>query len=296
MKNVKIKQHSLGFFEVDNKPTLDELEEYYSKMYYQENKGSYQKGYSPEELALIKAKLSQKWEFIKKIRGNDSSGYLLDVGCGEGFTLSFFRNLQWKVRGLDYNAYGLEVQNPTCHDCLVTGDVFKLMEDEFYSNNRYDIIWLQNVLEHVLEPITLMNSLHDLLDKNGILVITVPNDFSLIQNHAIEKGYIDNKYWISIPDHISYFNYESLHNIIQYTRWYCLDILADFPIDWFLLHQSANYISNRSQGKSAHKARVKLEILIDKNDPQDVNCFFSNLAKLGFGRNLTAFVQNRNTI
>ena len=39
-----------NFYELAKKPTIAELEEYYSKKYYQDNKGSYEINYSEEEI------------------------------------------------------------------------------------------------------------------------------------------------------------------------------------------------------------------------------------------------------
>ena len=72
--------------------------------------------------------------------------------------------------------------------------------------NIYDIIYLQNVLEHVISPIDLLRDLHSILSMNGVIVLTVPNDFSVIQKEAIRRNHIDNEFWIGFPDHLSYFD------------------------------------------------------------------------------------------
>jgi 2-polyprenyl-3-methyl-5-hydroxy-6-metoxy-1,4-benzoquinol methylase len=215
----------------------------------------------------------------------------LDVGCGEGFTLSFFKNLNWEVKGFDFNSHGLEAQNPDCLGYIVTGDIFSLLESEISSNQKYEIIWLQNVLEHVLEPISLLKKLHVLMSPNGITVISVPNDFSTLQQKALEHGHINQKFWVALPDHLSYFNYNSLFKVVEATGWNCLEILADFPIDWFLFNPHTNYIRDKNVGKAAHSTRVELENLIHTQSADKVNIFYAALARLGFGRNLTAFIE-----
>jgi SAM-dependent methyltransferase len=218
-------------------------------------------------------------------------GSLLDVGCGEGYTLSFFRKLGWKVKGLDYSRSGIESKNPECCEALITGDVFRLIEQENISKNQYDVIWLQNVLEHVIDPIRLLDSLRSIVSPKGMLLVTVPNDFSDIQLSALDGGHIDSEFWVALPDHLSYFSRESLKNIGSATGWSCVEILSDFPIDWFLYHPGSNYVRERSAGKPAHYARVHIENLINSRPVDDVVNFWSSLAKIGMGRDLTAFFQ-----
>ena len=102
-----------------------------------------------------------------------------------------------------------------------------MLESEIDSGKQYDVVWLQNVLEHVLDSVVLMQTLRKLIAPRGIAVITVPNDCSNIQIEALEKRFIDRPFWILPPDHISYFDYKSLTNIAKNTCWEVLDIIAD---------------------------------------------------------------------
>ena len=72
-------------------------------------------------------------------------------------------------------------------------------------------------------------------------------------------------------------------------RWKCRKVIADFPIDWYLFHPGSNYIQDRALGKDAHMSRVKLELLLGNNKTKDLVAFYTMLAKLGHGRDLTAF-------
>lgn len=174
-------------------------------------------------------------------------------------------------------------------DALVTGDLFDLLDCEIKSSRRYDVVWLQNVLEHVIEPVDLLASLNCLVPTGGVAVITVPNDFSVTQREALRVGHIDRQFWVATPDHLSYFNYVSLQRISEATGWQCSEIFGDFPIDWFLFHSGSNYIKDKALGKSAHTARMQLENLIHGMELQDVLAFWSAAGKIGLGRNITAF-------
>lgn len=276
----------LGYWRVKTPPTADELKAYYAEKYYQKGLGSYELNYSEAELAHIRAKIELRWHsVVQRVPG---PGRLLDVGCGEGFVLAHGHAKGWQVKGLDFSVAGLEAQNPACAPFLETGDLFELLERACATGVQYDVIWLQNVLEHVIDPKALMQTLHRLIHPEGVLVVTVPNDFSRLQHAALSGGQIDRAFWVALPDHLSYFTAPSLQTLGQATGWECPQILGDFPVDWFLLNDAANYIADPGKGKAAHHARVTLENLILDTSPDDATAFFEGLARIGMGRDLTA--------
>ena len=287
----RLKRHPLGFWEIIDKPTPHELREYYAKKYYQEARGSYEIAYSEAEVRYFRAKLEQRLAVIRRYCPAGAGTRLLDVGCGEGYALAFFREHGWTVRGLDFSSAGVASKNPDCKDALLTGDVFELLANEIAEGRTYDVVWLQNVLEHVLDPVSLLKSLRRLVGQDGIAVVTVPNDCSITQRAALEQSHIDRNFWVAPPDHLSYFDRESLGKAATASGWDCPDVLADFPIDWFLFHPGSNYVRNSDAGKNAHRARVELENLIHTRPVEDVVDFWSSMARLGFGRDLTAFLR-----
>ena len=52
---LRLNEH--GFYEIKQKPTPNELRDYYARRYYQENLTTYQAAYPPEELEHIEGRL-----------------------------------------------------------------------------------------------------------------------------------------------------------------------------------------------------------------------------------------------
>ena len=287
----RLEKSPYGFWEVCVKPTPQELHQYYSAEYYQEGKGGSLE-YSKDELLHIQAKLEESWYVLQNSLPSSPSGSsLLDVGCGEGHALSFFDERGWLVKGLDFSAAGVQSKHPECIDKLIVGDIYTSLKKEIAAGKAYDIVWLQNVLEHVLDPIDLLQSLRTLVAPNGLCIVTVPNDCSITQLSALAHGHIDKAFWVAPPDHLNYFDYDSLVNTTTALGWECVDILGNFPIDWFLFHQGSNYVRDKTAGKAAHTARIQIENLVALRPIEDRIQFWSALAKAGFGRNLTAFLR-----
>ena len=284
-----MRRHPLGYLEPVEKPTPEALRTYYAERYFQLGMGNYRSSYTPKELRFIESKISQKRARLEDLRGS-AAGRFLDVGCGEGFALAHFQRAGWQCEGLDYTLAGVNAINPNCKDLVVAGDLNGLINERLQSSQLYDVVWLANVLEHVLDPPALLRNLRLLLSPGGIAVVTVPNDFSPLQQELLDTGLVLHPYWIALPDHLAYFDKTSLIATSEATGWRCLDVLAEFPIEWFLFNSKSNYVGDRSRGGDAHSARIALEDLLNRQPITKVNAFYSALADVGMGRDLTAFL------
>ena len=286
----KLNKSAYGFWEIVDKPSRKDLELYYAEKYYQIGKGG-AINYTSDELIQIKNKLDVIWYVIQKNTNQSNLKTFLDVGCGEGNALAYFASKSFIVTGLDYSLAGVQSKNPKYIDSLIVGDIYTSLEKQIFLQKKYDVIMLQNVLEHVLDPIDLMLNLKKLITPNGLICISVPNDFSITQMAAISYGHIQSAFWVSPPDHLNYFNNESLLEVASVTGYDILDMIANFPIDFFLFNSASNYVIDSSKGKAAHNARIQIENLISQAPIADVILLYKSFAKLGLGRNLTIFLR-----
>jgi 2-polyprenyl-3-methyl-5-hydroxy-6-metoxy-1,4-benzoquinol methylase len=283
-------KNSFVFFEITSKPSPKELESYYAEKYYQSEQGNYEKHYSKEELLFFKNKDEQKKIVIDKIRSQEN-GVFLDIGCGEGFTLANFEAFGWEVTGVDYSVFGCEKMNPAQSKNLIAGDLYESLNGLIRQKKTFDVVWMNNLLEHVIDSVEILTLSKRLLNKRGVLVIQVPNDFSKYQAFLEAKEYIDKKFWIAYPDHLNYFNRESLGNLCKANGFEEKFVLADFPIDLFLSNKHSNYVLDNKKGKLAHKARVELDNFFHETSPEKTIDMYRAMAELGIGRQVISFFQ-----
>lgn len=284
-------KNEYGYFEIADKPTADELEAYYAEKYYQDGCGSYEaSGYTDEETTYFFNKIEQKYlaaiTASPALKGGKQR--FLDVGAGEGWAMKFFSNLGWECVGLDFSEYGCEANNPDQKNLLITGDIFENLKELIKKGEKYDLILLDNVLEHVLDPKELLESLHRIIENNGVLIVEVPNDFSVLQQHLFKKEHISKQFWVVVPDHLHYFNKNGLAALASDAGWLASKVISDYPIDFNLLNINTNYVNNPAVGKSCHKERVEVENLLHSISPEKTNTLYEALADLGLGRELTA--------
>ena len=136
-----------------------------------------------------------------KLFFNNNKIKILDFGCGSGFYLYELKKRGYKDSlGIDFNDEVIEAANEVYGINAKNLDLDHLIK----SNNKYDLILLNQGLEHVENPVELVKNLHKLLNKNGILFISVPNmDYFKIKK-IIRNGNLPSGNYP--PHHISFFN------------------------------------------------------------------------------------------
>ena len=279
-----------GYFEVQPKPSNEFLKDYYSKKYFQDNKSLYSHSYTEVELEYFTNKIKERYWIFEQYFSDKRYKSLkaLDVGCGEGFTSKFLMDNGMEVTALDYSNYGIQQMHPSLLAVFMEGDIIDnitLLQDK---GEKFDLVWLDNVLEHSLDPIEMIEKCKSIISDNGMLIIEVPNDFSKFQNKLIEKNIVKEEYWVAYPDHLTYFGRESLNKLLESNGWNLHKLIADFPIQWGLVNKNSNYSIKKENGQQAHETRLFMDNFIhETNNVAEIVAFYESLANIGLGRQLT---------
>lgn len=111
-------------------------------------------------------------------RGLKSSAYrwvprdvsVLDIGCGFGESLGYHRN-----RGCD--AHGVEADRNILRVAERHGLNVKvgLFDASAYTSASFDVVTLDQVIEHLSDPLPVLRGIHTVLKPNGVLVVSTPN-------------------------------------------------------------------------------------------------------------------------
>lgn len=286
---MKIVENNVGYKSVEPLPSKEELETFYSNFYYQSpQSASYQVEYPKIELDFKSLKFNIILSAFKQINSKFEGANLLDVGAGEGFMMSCAVNQGLNVIGLDFSSYGVAKFSPSLSPQLIAGDVFTSLQKLGAEKRKFEFCSATNILEHVREPEDFLRLISSLLDEQGLFAVTVPNDFSFIQSLALDNGLIDHEFWVTPPQHLHYFNTDTLPNFLRQNNFEVLDAFSDFPIDLYLLHPSSNYASTQANGPSAHFARMLFESSLFKNlGEKGYLDFYRAMFRAGIGRDIT---------
>ena len=126
----------------------------------------------PERLAQVRAMKETTYRaFFRDIRAHRSTGRLLDLGCAMGFLLGVARDLGFEVRGLDLNEAAIETARREFGDCVHAGP----LDERAFPGERFDVVTLIDVLEHVPDPRSLLAAIRARLDPEGIVAAVLPD-------------------------------------------------------------------------------------------------------------------------
>jgi len=96
---------------------------------------------------------------------------VLDVGCGDGFFVLYVKD---KFR----KPYGAEIAKEAAHIAQKQGmftTVMDLNASLSYKDNTFDTVTCLDVIEHLLDPTSLLTEIYRVLMPDGQLVLTTPN-------------------------------------------------------------------------------------------------------------------------
>ena len=287
-----------GFVTIKNKPTLEELTKYYHEHYFSDDALrplNYQESYDNQEIEHINLTNDLCLHSLTRARKKwkEHPGTMLEVGVGEGFTMARAKQKGWKVTGVDFSNEGISKFNPELLNDVKIGNAFDILEDFVKQEKKFDVCVMRFMLEHVLDPRKILENLNSLLNDNGIIVITIPNDFSNTQMKALELGYFEKKFWIAPPEHLNYFNIDNFQTFMEEMNFQITELYSSFPIDFFIFHPGSNFISDKKNGKPAHRARIDLELLMAKEGIDNYYNLCKAFANCKVGRTITALIESK---
>lgn len=155
----------------DSKIALDViLNDFYKKEFWDQTrknglKSDYVDPYSKGRIRLWKSQFKYCREFI------DNNKTILEIGSGHGEAIIQFDNLGFRVTGIEPDKMNVDNINKVLKHSKVILDT----AETFRSENKFDIVWMSHVFEHLVEPIQFLKRLQKSLKPGGILFIEVPN-------------------------------------------------------------------------------------------------------------------------
>lgn len=176
-------------------PDIATLEHFYAPGEYRAEEGK--RFVAPVEWLF---ELHKKHSFAK-LAGGLSSGRMLDIGCGSGFTASLFAKNGWSVSGVEFSDETASHARETYHIDVVTA-VSEL-------RGTFDLILINHVLEHCFDPELLLHECKSLLSPTGRLVVAVPN-FSSFQSSVGQKNWFHR----DLPVHLFHFSEAGLEKLL----------------------------------------------------------------------------------
>jgi len=111
-------------------------------------------------------------EVLKGIVPGDHPTRVLDVGCGLGYFTFALKQSGYDALGIDVSPTAIATATKGFGSLYVCGD---LAEFASATDERFDVVVLNQLIEHVPNPVELLKAAVSVLTSDGIAVITTPN-------------------------------------------------------------------------------------------------------------------------
>ncbi|SFL45472.1 class I SAM-dependent methyltransferase [Pelosinus propionicus] len=275
---------SCGFKHVYPLPNQNEVDKLYKESYHTDIKPFPYDIFTEEQIKETKNQVMMDetyrsiYDKVVELK-KDPYQDIVDIGCGNFLLAYFFKSKGWaeyciepsKDAAIYLERFGLTVMNRTLEEVDTTQ-----FQNVSFVNLRF-------VLEHLTDPLEALQKVYQILSPGGIIRICVPNDFS--EGHlAYMKHFQERPRWVCLPDHINYFNFDSLNRLLTKVGFNEVYRTTDFPLE-LLLMGGINYYDSEVQHQKVGPFIANFQGSLMSIDRREIlNNFYDSIAKVGFGR------------
>lgn len=164
-----------------------------------------------------------------------SQGSILDIGCGTGELLSYFKNNNWTATGIEPNITAREFAKSKYEINIFDENILDALMPK-----SFDVISMWHVLEHVPDLQNRLSQVSNLLKDDSTIFIALPN----LESPDSRKY---KKYWsaLDVPRHLYHFTQSTFGELISKHN---MKLIHSEPMkfdSYYVSMLSEKYLKNR---------------------------------------------------
>jgi 2-polyprenyl-3-methyl-5-hydroxy-6-metoxy-1,4-benzoquinol methylase len=216
------------------RPKPNELDQYYLSTNYISHAKKANSLFDRLYLLARKFTLKSKTNLLNSYAQKKS---ILDYGCGTGAILAHLKHDGWKIAGVEPSNEARTI----ALEHLPNAEIKPSLEE---IKSKFQIISLWHVLEHVANLSEVLHNFKRVLEKDGVLIIAVPNPNSW-------ESSIYKEYWAAYdtPRHLWHFDKKSINRLATLTGYKLVKILP-LKLDAFYISMLSEKYRNKGIMKS----------------------------------------------
>jgi 2-polyprenyl-3-methyl-5-hydroxy-6-metoxy-1,4-benzoquinol methylase len=169
-----------------------------------------------ENTVFNKSYIGLRRDLLKYIQENGCR--VLDVGCGIGINGKYLKEngIASYVVGIEIDDSMAEVARDTV-DEIIVADLNRKAIEELGLNVNFDYILLGDILEHLLDPWSILKDLSNKLNKKGTIIISLPNiqHIETFLQIYVNGAWPFNNRGIFDRTHVRFFTYSNIIDLID---------------------------------------------------------------------------------
>ena len=144
------------------------------------------------------------------------SGKILDIGCSAGCFLEIMsEDSSWDCYGVEISPKTVAIAKSKFGENIYEGSIETFEAEE----GSFDVVSLQDSLDHMVNPKAVLEKCYRLLKKGGLLIVKAHN-ISCLYSKISGRNF----YAIIPPCHLFYFNKSSISKLLE---------VCNFKLSWF---------------------------------------------------------------
>jgi len=263
-----------GFRHIDPLFTDEELKKFYDGEFYEKERPDYfERMEADKEWWMLRYHY-----YFEMLEGHAPGRRILDIGSGPGYFLEAGRARGWQAVGFEPSRMAADYAR--ARGLAVVNDFFGA--DKARAEGPFDAISLSMVLEHVRDPIGLIEEARSLLVPGGLLLLISPNDFNPLQMTLWKKlGFAP--WWVNPKHHLNYFDTVSAKAFVTARGFETVHLETSYPLENFLL-SGRDYVGKPALGRACHNERKAFETALLRHDRPRLQALAASWAAQGIGR------------